>query len=364
MCRRLGERESVEVGSAGVSLMDIWQLNGSEVRVPLYRSEPVKEDTDSLSRKQSKRGKKKGEEEDDCTQQPLAHFRFTAKLALAVNQPPMPSGSRKALHKVTPSKSDSEAVGSDSSKHSDDLSSRKKSLDENCPYGNRIGSMHDSFSSSVELDGSYGRDKEESFYLCPIPRSYPPGEAGVHPRFSSIYIPTHLPSRETQSGGWQQSLDYRQVQVVGDIRSAPLETKVVSSNTGSYACYGSFLTGMNGHETSSSKPVESGGESPCLQNVPDFHADLISNGAMSRSAAMELAEGDFCRVHLEVIKGRNLPWIEGLDRIARPPNCYVRTNLGSLAVQTNVCNEMDNPVWNFAADVLLPYSQLTQVSYS
>lgn len=31
LCRRLGERESEEVGSSSISLMDLWQLNGSEV---------------------------------------------------------------------------------------------------------------------------------------------------------------------------------------------------------------------------------------------------------------------------------------------------------------------------------------------
>ncbi|XP_066969815.1 uncharacterized protein [Macrobrachium rosenbergii] len=350
-CRRLGERNSEEVGSAGVSLTDIWQLNGSEVRVPLFRSEPVKDDDDSLTRKHGKKGKKK---EESSVNEPLAHLCFTAKLALAVNQPTMPTGSHKFIHKVAPPKVDSEGDSTVSSvMHSSlDLSRRKKS-NEAFAYA----SMHDSF-SSVELDGVLTRDKEESFYLCPVPRPVSAGDSAGHPRFNSIYIPTHVSPRSPRPSEWQHSVDYRQVKFVGDIRSVPLETK--GSDTGVYPCYGSFLTGINGQENPNNKPVESGGESPCIQTVPDFHSDLISNGAMSRSAAMELSEGDFCRVHLEVIKGRNLPWVEGQDRIARPPNCYVRTNLGSLAVQTNVCNEMDNPVWNFAADVLLPYSQLAQ----
>ncbi|XP_064115490.1 LOW QUALITY PROTEIN: uncharacterized protein LOC135221688 [Macrobrachium nipponense] len=350
-CRRLGERNSEEVGSAGVSLTDIWQLNGSEVRVPLFRSEPIKDDDDSLTRKHGKKGKKK---EESSVNQPLAHLCFTAKLALAVNQPTMPTGSHKFIHKVVPPKVDSERDSTVSSvMHSSlDLSRRKKS-NEAFSYA----SMHDSF-SSVELDGVLTRDKEESFYLCPVPRPVSAGDSAVHPRFNSIYIPTHVSPRSPRPNEWQHSVDYRQVKFVGDIRSIPLETK--GSDSGVYPCYGSFLTGINGQENPNNKPVESGGESPCIQTVPDFHSDLISNGAISRSAAMELSEGDFCRVHLEVIKGRNLPWVEGQDRIARPPNCYVRTNLGSLTVQTNVCNEMDNPVWNFAADVLLPYSQVAQ----
>ncbi|XP_068244254.1 uncharacterized protein [Palaemon carinicauda] len=349
-CRRLGERNSEEVGSAGVSLTDIWQLNGSEVRVPLYRSEPIKDDDDSLTRKHGKKGKKR---EESGVNQPLAHLCFTAKLALAVNQPTMPTGSHKFMHKVVPPKGDSEGETAVASvMHSSlDLSRRKKSSD-----GISYANMHDSF-SSVELD-VLSRDKEESFYLCPVPRPVSAGDSAGHPRFNSIYFPTHLSPRSPRPNEWQQSVDYRQVKFVGDVRSVPLETK--DANTGLYPCYGSFLTGINGQESSSNKPIESGGESPCIQTVPDFHSDLISHGAVSQSAAMELSEGDFCRVHLEVIKGRNLPWVEGQDRIARPPNCYVRTNLGSLTVQTNVCNEMDNPVWNFAADVLLPYSQLTQ----
>lgn len=31
VCRRLGERENEDVGSSSISLLDLWQLNGSEV---------------------------------------------------------------------------------------------------------------------------------------------------------------------------------------------------------------------------------------------------------------------------------------------------------------------------------------------
>ncbi|CAL4065011.1 unnamed protein product [Meganyctiphanes norvegica] len=70
---------------------------------------------------------------------------------------------------------------------------------------------------------------------------------------------------------------------------------------------------------------------------------------------------DMCTVHLEVIKGRNLPWIEKKRQDERRPPCsYVKTTIGGITVQTNICAREDNPTWNFAADVELPYSQLTE----
>lgn len=127
-----------------------------------------------------------------------------------------------------------------------------------------------------------------------------------------------------------------------------------------------YLSSVGRYENlSNNQPVESGGESPCIRSASEFNADFMYYDMLTRKKGLELREeerGGSCRVHLEILKGRNMPWLEVPDGTLVPPNCYVRTTVGSIDVLTNVCLESDIPVWNFATDVYLPHSQLNQVS--
>lgn len=359
VCRRLGERDSEEVGSASVSMMDLWQLSGSEVQVPLFRSE-VPDGKDSLT----KRRKAKRKEEGDVKQS-YANLTFTARLGLAVGQShhtgdleePWDLHHRKGSHEV----------GS----HMGHPDSKPKEM----PYLAKLrekGYTHALPSTPPPHAGPRshrdpdGEDREviRIFKPRPVPpENYEPFQSAV---FNSIYLPTHMSPREKiYNGAWQQQPG--RVEVVDSILSSPVPTKVVSScDTGFRIYQGSFLAGINGHDPqTNNQPVESGGESPCIRTIGDFHADYIEHALLNRRSSAEMKQEErrgSCRVHLEILKGRNLPWVEGPDGTLKPPSCYVRATIGSHNIQTNICLEADNPMWNYAADVLLPYSQLCQVS--
>ncbi|KAK7054607.1 hypothetical protein SK128_008007 [Halocaridina rubra] len=358
VCRRLGEKNSEEVGSAAVSLMDIWQLNGSEVRVPLYKPDGPKDD-DSLSRKHHKKGKKK----DEKKHSPVAHINFTVKLALAVKEPTLPSDGGKYVQRLTPSKGMSKGDVKSIPVSGTAYSPRKKSTEGDFFCDKENNGLYGSFSNLNQV--GHALREGDSRYLSPVPKLVPGTDCMGSPAFNSIYIPAHTsPRGRAYPNEWQQAINFRQVEVVENVHGPSFDSKVLMSDSHAVSGYGSYLTSMNNDEVSSNEPVESGGESPCIQTIPEFHSDLVSRSVVSRSGSLDFAEGDFCRVHLEIVKGRNLPWVEGMDQDARPPNCYVRTTIGSLNIQTNICVEMDNPLWNFAADVLLPYTQLTETDGS
>lgn len=360
VCRRLGERDSEEVGSASVSMMDLWQLSGSEVQVPLFRSE-VPDGKDSLT----KRRKAKRKEEGDVKQS-YANLTFTARLGLAMGQShhtgdleePWDLHHRKGSHEV------GSHVGHPDSKLKEIpylAKLREKGYTHALPS---TPPPHAGPRSHRDPDGEE-REVIRIFKPRPVPpESYEPFQSAV---FNSIYLPTHMSPREKiYNGAWQQQPKQPgRVEVVDSILSSPVPTKVVSSSDSGFRIYqGSFLAGINGHDPqTNNQPVESGGESPCIRTIGDFHADYIEHALLNRRSSAEMKQEErrgSCRVHLEILKGRNLPWVEGPDGTLKPPSCYVRATIGSHNIQTNICLEADNPMWNYAADVLLPYSQLCQ----
>ncbi|XP_042887666.1 uncharacterized protein LOC122263338 isoform X2 [Penaeus japonicus] len=358
VCRRLGERDSEEVGSASVSMMDLWQLSGSEVQVPLFRSE-VPDGKDSLT----KRRKAKRKEEGDVKQS-YANLTFTARLGLAVGQShhageleePWELHHRKGSHEV------GSHVGHPDSKPRE-IPYLSKLREKG--YTHALPSTPPPHSGPRSHRDPDGEDREviRIFKPRPVPpESYEPFQSAV---FNSIYLPTHMSPRDKiYNGSWQQQpKQLGRVEVVDNILSSPVPTKVV--NDAGFRIYqGSFLAGINGHEPqTNNQPIESGGESPCIRTIGDFHADYIEHALLNRRSSAEMKQEEkrgSCRVHLEILKGRNLPWVEGTDGTLKPPSCYVRATIGSHNIQTNICLEADNPMWNYAADVLLPYSQLCQ----
>lgn len=373
VCRRLGERDSVEVGNASISLMDLWQLNGSQVQVPLFRSH-IQDDKDSLTRKQGKKARKREEEQKE---QSLAWLTFTARLGLAIGQKTHHvdgDGKSWNMPMKTESLETAENV-SNSSKGKLPLSSKplgENSYSEKLAEKENVHKAQSLSSTSHFTDGKYSvTDLREPVHYLKPKMTVPEGcEHSGSASFNSIYIPTHMksPSEKVFRGDWQYPVNQGQIDIVESLLGKPHETKVASSSdSGFHGFHESVLAGINGYESSTNKPVESGGESPCIRTASEFIADFINYDKLSWRPGIELRReerGGACRVHLEILKGRNMPWLEGPDGTPRPPNCYVKTTIGSLNILTNVCHECDNPVWSFATDILLPYSQLTQVSIS
>ncbi|KAG0719259.1 C2 domain-containing protein 3 [Chionoecetes opilio] len=182
--------------------------------------------------------------------------------------------------------------------------------------------------------------------------------------FNSIYLPTHMSPSDKGRRGEVHCAGVSGVTGTGDKHSPRIPSSI---DPGCQDYDSAFLSVISEYNNSNNQPVESGGESPCITTATDCCADFIDYNTLGWQPGMEARREDqrgCCRVHLEILKGRNLPWIEGSEGIPQPPNCYARTSVGSVMVLTNVCRESVNPMWNFAADVLLPYSQLSQTNGS
>ncbi|XP_045602674.1 uncharacterized protein [Procambarus clarkii] len=371
VCRRLGERDSEEVGSASISLMDLWQLNGSQVNVPLFRTQ-VHSGQDSLTRRQGKKGKKR----EECIEESFAQLTFTARLGLALGRT-AGQNDGKLENLDIPSKAFEKFENS--SEASPDCLTRRVHLasksSEDIYNSEKLSERdvaHRFLDSPTYLNLGNDRhpitDKRQSNHHLK-PRLTIPDDSVQGSAFNSIYAPTHINSNEKVSRGiWQYPASQSKVEIVNSILGHSFESKTLGSNDTAFQGYhGSFLTGINGYENPNNKPIESGGESPCIRTASEFTADFINYDSLSQKPAIELKReerGGTCRIHLEILKGRNLPLLEGPDGTPRPPNSYVRTTIGSHNILTNVYQESDNPVWSFATDVLLPYSQLTQTDGS
>lgn len=364
VCRRLGERENEEVGSSSISLLDLWQLNGSEVQVPLFSSAPY----GSLTRRFGRRARKM---EDEDKPQSFAHITLTANLILASGQgrereqggaPKSESRQRSESHMHAWNG----AAGQVSLKPREDNLYHKKFTDVNSLFTSMDSS---SGSDMSEPKLSLAESRQLSQYSKPkiLTPSYP--KCQESPEFNSIYLPTHLSPSEKVRRGTVHYTGAQGVTGAGENITGPQYSPRLapSMEPGYQGYHSSFLSVISEYNGSNNQPVESGGESPCITTATDYCADFIDYNTLGWQAGAEPRREDHrgcCRVHMEILKGRNLPWIEGSEGIPQPPNCYVRTNVGSLIVLTNICRESVNPMWNFAADVLLPYSQLAQTNGS
>ncbi|KAG7170705.1 C2 domain-containing protein 3-like [Homarus americanus] len=337
----------------------------------------VQNGQDSLTRRQGKKNRKR---EEEYKEQSLAQLTLIAKLGLAVGKK-----DEDGICLNIPTKQMNMPSKIDSLHSNEPLTDRlcgkvhviSKSLGESL-YSEKLAERENALRS---LDSSSSSDLSDARYSIsdirqPVHHSQKPRiiVADDHETessaFNSIYAPAHIsPCEKALKGIWQHPMNQGRVDIVESILGTPLETKIVnSSDSGFHGYHASFLAGINGYESSNNQPIESGGESPCIRTASDFTADFVNYDTLNqRPGGIEVRReerGGTCRIHLEILKGRNLPLLEGPDGTPRPPNSYVRTTIGSINILTNVCQESDNPVWRFATDVLLPYSQLTQTDGS
>lgn len=359
----MGERESEEVGGARVSLMEIWQHNGAKIQIPLYGPCSQDDRQDSLTRRQ---GKKNEEHRYEC--RPSADLTLSARLVLTLNQMPLLTDkeSKRWSSFDSPAESTKQPMHSLESRHQPPLriASEKLYSDSTLPKSESSPSYHGTLSSTELKNAQYSNVDMCQPTQLPVEKRFSNGcrdNVGSH-SVNSLYLPTHSSSN---GRGMRNSMHYpmghSQVDVLESILGSQCETRVLPvTEVRPFEYQGSLLTGFNEYSGYNNHPVESGGESPCIQSVTDYCADFINYDNLGWKPDVE-REGS-CRVHLEIIKGRSLPWLEGPDGNPIPPNSYVRTTIGFLNVLTNVCLESVNPVWSFAADVLLPYSQLAEVS--
>ena len=368
MCRRLGERENEDVGSSSISLLDLWQLNGSEVEVPLFSTYPYGSLTRRLGRKA--RMKEQVEDKDDKPHS-FAHITLTVNLTLVSGQGRDRDQRDQSAHKTESRQSSQPHIyawngdgGEDSLKlHDGNLYSKK--FMERSNLMTSIDSSSGSDLSEPKFSLAESRQLSQSLkpkILTPSYQKFPESS-----EFNSIYLPTHMSpndkgKRDAMHCAGGQGMTGNAENMLGpqyNSMDAP------SMEPGYQGYHSSFLSVISEYNGSNNQPVESGGESPCITTATDYCADFIDYNTLGWQPGVDGRREDqrgCCRVHLEILKGRNLPWIEGSEGIPQPPNCYVRTNVGSQTVLTNICRESVNPMWNFAADVLLPYSQLSQVS--
>ncbi|MPC67302.1 C2 domain-containing protein 3 [Portunus trituberculatus] len=364
VCRRLGERENEDVGSSSINLLDLWQLNGSQVEVPLFSTPPY----GSLTRRLGRKARMKEEEGDKPHS--FAHITMTINLTLSSgqgrdkDQGPHQIESRQRSH--TPVY----AWNGDGGEHSFKVQDEKLFSKKFSERGILMSSMDSSSGSDLsESRYSFAEAGQISQYSKPkivIPSYQKCTESS---EFNSIYLPTHMSPSDKIRRDEMHCTGIPEVTGSGDgLLGPPYSPRIAQSMEPGYQGYhSSFLSVISEYNGSNNKPVESGGESPCITTTSDYCADFIGYNTLGWQSGMEGRREDqrgCCRVHLEILKGRNLPWIEGSDGIPQPPNCYVRTNVGSMTVLTNICRESVNPMWNFAADVLLPYSQLAQTNGS
>lgn len=307
-------------------------------------------------------------EEEEGKPHSFAHITLTASLTLASGQG---RDRDQGAHK-TESRQRSQphvyswngAVGEDSLKARDENLYSKK-LNDSC---NLLTTSMESSSGSDLSEPKYSVTESGQLSQYSKPKILTPSyqECPESSEFNSIYLPTHLSPNDKMRRGAVHCSGIPGMTGNGESVLGPQYSPRIAPSVepGYQGYHSSFLSVISEYNGSNNQPVESGGESPCITTATDYCADFIDYNTLGWQPGVDGRREDqrgCCRVHLEILKGRNLPWIEGTEGIPQPPNCYVRTNVGSLTVLTNICRESVNPMWNFAADVLLPYSQLSQV---
>lgn len=334
-----------------------------QVQVPLFSMPPY----GSLTRRLGRRARKMEEEDKP---QSFAQLTLTATLTLASGpgrereQGGPPKIAEVRQRSEPPVHAWNGAVGQVTHKPREDEHYSKK-YDINSIF-TAMDSSSGSDLSEPKLTLAESRQLSQQSKPKILTPSYPKCQESSE--FNSIYLPTHLSPSEKARRGTVQYTSTPGVTGAGESVLGPqYSPRPAPSMEPSYQGYhSSFLSVISEYNTNN-QPVESGGESPCITTATDYCADFIDYNTLGWPASADSRREDqrgCCRVHMEILKGRNLPWIEGGEGIPQPPNCYVRTNVGSLIVLTNICRESVNPVWNFAADVLLPHSQLAQASGS
>lgn len=325
-----------------------------QVQAPLFASPP-------LTRRLGRRTRKV---EDEDKLQSFASITLTASLTLASSQGQErePGGPLKAEPRQ---RAESHmyawngATGQDSHKQYEENMYPKKFTDIN----NLFASMDSSSGSDLsepKLSLRESRQLSQHSKSKMMTPSYP--KCQETPEFNSIYLPTHVSPSEKMRRGTVPYVGVPGMTGTGESFLGPQYSQ--PQEPGYQGYHSSYLSVISEYNGSNNQPVESGGESPCITTATDYCADLIDYNTLGWQAGMDTRREDHkgcCSVHLEILKGRNLPWIEGSEGIPQPPNCYVRASVGAVIVCTNICRESVNPMWNFAADVMLPYSQLAQV---
>lgn len=381
--RRLGQKENVEIGRATVSVMDLWRLSGSQITIPLQKPHLGNLDPPGRSLLSVDNTENLGER--PC-------ITITARLGLAVGHASMHSFMKEETlsHSLEREISDIDRL---SDKGIDPFSKDKKGIKHSMSmtWGQQDSiEMTDDDIKLYEVSEKSEKsildelEPNENPKLCrPQPQTHEIHKPLGSDVFNSLCITdrsinnsTDLTERSYVSNtsshgesihnssnstdGSYISKASGHVEVVDSFLGTPMETRVMVSsidrdNSSFHYTKSNHITPHNEKH----KPLSHNSE---RSDASNSSRNLAANQWLGEyTNKYQESLRDLCHVHLEVIKGRNLPWVADVKHNEpRPPCSYVKTIIGGIPLHTNICVQEENPTWNFAADVQLPYSQLNE----